>query len=92
VRIEIAATAEEKKAWEPWLLAMITEMVPLTARIDLRWTGPKALRSDRLGTALELEGPPAPHLGTGTVTGLARLPDRGARLSSAGPDIGTRLR
>ena len=92
VRVEIAATAEERAAWEPWLLALITEMVPLTARVDLRWVVAQALRRDRLGDPLTLEEPPAPLLGTGAVTGLARLPEGGARLSGSGPDIGTRLR
>jgi phage tail-like protein len=92
IRIEIAATAEERKAWEPWLLALITEMVPVTVRVELRWIGAHALRGDRLGGEIVLEGTPAAHLGSGAVTGLARLPDRGARLSAAGPDLGTRLR
>jgi phage tail-like protein len=92
IRIEIAATAEEREAWKPWLLAMITEMVPLTVRVELRWVSARELRSGRLDGTLKLEGLPAPHLGTGTVMGLARLPERGARLSASGPDIGTRLR
>jgi phage tail-like protein len=92
IRIEMAASAEERKAWEPWLLALITEMVPITVRVELRWAGAHALRGDRLGGEITLEGTPAPHLGTGAVTGLARLPDRGARLSAAGPGLGTRLR
>ncbi|HET8775149.1 MAG TPA: phage tail protein [Thermoanaerobaculia bacterium] len=88
IRIDVAASEEEL----PWLLALIADMVPLTARVELRWIGRHALRSDRLGGTLTLEAPPAPHLGEGAVTGLARLPDRGARLSASGPDIGTRLR
>jgi hypothetical protein len=92
IRIEVAATGQERKAWEPWLLALITEMVPLTARVELRWVSAQALRSDRLDGTLTLEAPPAPYLGSGAVTGLARLPERGARLSASGPNIGTRLR
>jgi phage tail-like protein len=92
IRIEVAATAEERKAWEPWLLALIAEMVPLTARLDLRWVGAHALRGDRLGGPLALEAPPVPHLGTGAVTGLAQLPERAVRLTALGLGIGTRLR
>jgi len=90
IRIEVAASAKERKAWEPWLLALVTQMVPLTTRIDLRFVG--ALRNDRLDGELTIAPPPTPHLGSGTVTGLVRLPERGARLSDCGPDIGTRLR
>lgn len=88
IRIEVAASEEE----QPWLLALITDMVPLTARVELRRVGRHALRGDRLDGTLTLEAPPAPRLGEGAVTGLAHLPDRGARLSASGPDIGTRLR
>ena len=89
IRIELAASAAERKAWEPWLLALITDMVPLTARVELRWVSTQALRSGRLDGSLTLEAAPSPHLGTDAVTGLARLPERGARLSA---DIGTPLR
>jgi phage tail-like protein len=92
VRIDIAATAAEKKAWEPWLQALITEMVPLTARVELRWVTARALRTNRLDGSMTLEPAPTPHLGTDAITSLARLPERGARLSAAGPMIGTRLR
>ena len=92
IRIDVAASAEERKAWEPWLLPLIQEMVPVTVRVVLRWVSAHALRGDRLDGSLKLEAPPAPQLGTGAVTGLARLPDGGARLSASGPHIGTRLR
>ena len=92
IRIDVAASAEERMAWEPWLLALIQEMVPLTVRVELRWVSAHALRGDRLDGTLTLEAPPAPQLGSGAVIGLARLPDGGARLSVAGPHIGTRLR
>jgi hypothetical protein len=67
-------------------------MVPLTARVELRWVSAQALRSDRLDGTLTLEAVPAPHLGTDAVTGLARLPEGGSRLSASGADIGTQLR
>jgi phage tail-like protein len=91
IRVDVAATAQERKAWEPWLLALISEMVPLTARVELRWVSSHALRGNRLDGNLTLEAAPLAHLGTDAVTGLARLPERGNRLSARGPDIGTRL-
>jgi phage tail-like protein len=91
VRVDVAATAGERKAWEPWLLRLITEMVPLTARVDLRWVSSHALRGNRLDNTLRLEAAPVAHLGTDAVTGLARLPERGNRLSAGGSDMGTRL-
>ena len=92
VRIDVAATGGERQAWEPWLRSIITEMVPLTARVDLRWVTAQALRTDRLGDALTLEAAPAPHLGTDAVTGVARLPSRGGRTSQSGPHLSTELR
>jgi len=93
VRIDIAATAEERGAWEPWLSALLASMVPVTARARLRWLGPGALRpGDQLGDALVLEDPPAPHLGSDAITGLARLPaDPGAGVSTPGMNGGNRL-
>ena len=92
VQIDVAATAAERKAWTPWLGRLISEMVPLTARVALRWVAPNALRPDRLDGSRTLEAAPSPHLGTDAITSLARLPDRGARLTAAGHGLGTRLR
>lgn len=92
VQVLVAATAGERKAWSPWLVALITEMVPLTARVTLRWTTAQALCSNRLDGTLTLESPPNPHLGTDAITGLAHLPERGVRLSACGVTIGTTLR
>ncbi len=91
VRVDIAATAEERQAWQAWLPALIDEMVPLTARVQLRWLGPQALRGTRLDGSLVLQGAITPHLGSDAVTGAARLPERGSRITSTGADIGTRL-
>ena len=91
VRVDLAATSEERQAWEPWLPALIKEMVPITARLQLQWVGPLALRGNRLDGSLVLQGPPTPHLGSDAVTGVARLPERGGRITSTGADIGTRL-
>jgi phage tail-like protein len=92
VQIDVAATAAERKAWTPWLRRLIGEMVPLTARVTLRWVSAQALQSDRLDGSIVLTTAPSPHLGTDAITNLARLPDRGARLSSSGLGLGTPLR
>lgn len=92
VQVEVAATAAELAAWRPWLPALITQMVPLTARLELRWVSKRAFRSGRLDGTVKLESPPKPQLGTDAITGLALLPDRGVRLSKCGAPMGTRLR
>lgn len=91
VRIDVAATAAEKTAWEPWLLALITEMVPLMARVELRWVTLQSLRTNRLDGTMLLESAPTAHLGTDAITSLARLPEHAPRLSETGPIAGTRL-
>lgn len=91
VRVDIAVSAEERHAWQPWLHALINGMVPLTARVHLLWVSARALRGDRLDGSLTLEATPTPHLGTDALTGVARLPERGSRLTSTGVDVGTRL-
>jgi phage tail-like protein len=91
VRIDIAASRAERRAWEAWLPALIDAMVPLTARAQLRWVSPQALRGARLDGSLVLQGVPTAHLGSDAVTGVARLPERGSRITSTGADIGTRL-
>jgi phage tail-like protein len=91
IRIDIAASRVERRAWEPWLPALINAMVPLTARPQLRWVSSQALRSARLDGSLVLQGVPTAQLGSDAVTGVARLPERGSRITSTGADIGTRL-
>ena len=90
--MDVAASAAERQAWEPWLLALITEMVPLSARVELRWLTTHALRTNRLDGSMTLDDEPAPHLGTDAITNLARLPEQGTRLSSDSPITGARLR
>ena len=93
IRVDVAATAAERKAWAPWLRTLIEEMIPLTARVELRWVSAHALRTtNRLDGTLTLQSAPAPHLGTDAITNLARLPERGAHLSALGPATGIRLR
>ena len=92
IRVDVAATAAERTAWEPWLLSLITEMVPAAVTVELRWVALQALRTNRLDGTITLEPAPPPHLGTDAITGQVRLPDSGTRLSVAGPIIGSRLR
>ena len=92
VEVEVAATAEQRAAWKPWLRALIEQMIPLTARLKFRWVTAQSLRGDRLDGTITLEDPPAPHLGTDAITGLARFPEQPTRLSTCGEAIGTRLR
>ena len=92
IRVDVAATSAERKTLEPWLLALITEMVPLTARVELRWVTAHSMRSNKLDGTMTLQSAPAPHLGTDAITNLARLPERGAHLSASGPITGARLR
>jgi hypothetical protein len=91
IRIEIAATAEERRQWEPWLRTLILEMVPLTSRVQLLWVSASLLSSQELDGTLSLEPVPWAHLDTDAITGLARLPEGRIRLSSCGPAINTRL-
>jgi phage tail-like protein len=92
VRVEIAATAAERKAWSPWLPGVMATMVPLTARLQLVWVSRHALRTDRLDGTMTLETDPIAHLGTDAITGVARLPETGSRLSSTGPAMTTTAR
>ena len=92
VQIDVEATTSERKAWEPWLLTLITEMVPLTARVELRWVAPRSLRTHCLDGNMTLDPVPTAHVGTDAITNLARLPERGVRMSASGPIVGTRLR
>jgi phage tail-like protein len=91
IRVDVAATAEERASWEPWLLALIQQMIPLTARVELRWVTSQALSTKRLDGTMTIESDIEPHLGTDAITDLSRLPERGARLSDTGANVGTRL-
>jgi phage tail-like protein len=92
VRVEVAATASERKAWEPWLTDLIAQMISLTARVEFRWVTAESLRTtDLLDGTMTLGPDPIAHLGTDAITSLARLPRRGTRLSGTGPVVGTRL-
>ena len=85
IRVDIGASAQEEAAWKPWLGALIQSLIPATATLTLNWVSPLAFAGDpRLGDELELDTSTDPHLGTDSVTGIARLPRRG-------PDPGTSL-
>jgi phage tail-like protein len=93
VRVDLAASATEKAAWEPWLRALLSTYLPATISLVLRWTSLRALRSGTpiLNESLILESSPAPHLGTDAITGLARFPDSKPRLWQSGLPMGTQL-
>jgi phage tail-like protein len=91
IRVDVAASAQERRAWEPWLATLVDAMVPLTARAQLRWVAARPPQGRRLAGSLVLEAPPAPRLGSDAVLGLARLPQRGSRITASGADIGMRL-
>jgi hypothetical protein len=92
IAIEVAATAAERILWEPWLLRLVTEMVPLSTTVEVHWISAQMLRTNRLDDALTLEASPTAHLGTDAITGLARLPDKRVSISATGPILGGRLR
>jgi len=91
VRVEVAAIAVERKAWESWLPALVREMIPVTARAEVRWVSARALRTNRLDGTMVLVSAPLAHLDTDAITGLAQLPEGGIRLSESGPSMSTPL-
>jgi phage tail-like protein len=91
VRVDLAADAAQRSAWEPWLAGLLSAMAPATTRVRLRWISPALLHGDRLEDGRTLDDAPLPRLGTDAITGLARLPDDpfGSLPGSLAP--GTRL-
>lgn len=92
VRVDIAASASERKAWEPWIASVLSAMAPATVTLTLRWIPQYALKSSILDGTLVLEAAPVPHLGADAITGLARLPETKPCLSQTGLTIGALLR
>jgi phage tail-like protein len=92
IRIEVAATGKQRRALEPVLLSMLTEMVPLTARIELWWVASRALRSNVLDDTFVLEPAPTTRLGDDAITGQARLPAGRLQINECGPSVEDRLR
>jgi hypothetical protein len=93
VIVEVMATAQEQRAWEPWLHTLLSDMVPVSARLRLRWISPAAsFYRDRLDDAWVLEPDPDAYLGTSAVTGLAHLASGGLPvLTHIGVDTASRL-
>jgi phage tail-like protein len=93
VVVEVMATAEERRAWQPWIYRLVSEMVPVTSRLRLRWVSAAASwYRDRLDDAWVLEADPEAYLGTGAVTGLAHLASEGPiELTRVGVDAASRL-
>jgi len=88
LRVDIAASADERRAWSPWLRGLLAEMVPVSTRLAMRWLPRDAFRDE---DDIVLEGPRPPLLGTDSVTGLSRLPDRESFMTLPGTPIGGRL-
>jgi phage tail-like protein len=80
--VEVAASAREKRLWTPWFANVLSSMVPLTARLQIRWLGPDAFVDGTLGDTLILGHPSNPRLGTDAVTGQVWLPDGASTLSA----------
>jgi hypothetical protein len=93
VVVELMATAEERRAWEPWIYTLVGEMVPVTSRLRLRWvTAAASWYRDRLDDAWVLQADPEAYLGTSAVTGLAHLASEGPiELTHVGVDAASRL-
>jgi hypothetical protein len=89
VRVDVAATAEERRDWSPWFKALIMEVMPISASLTLRWLPPSALGS--IEGDITLAGDPVPQLGTDTIMGATRLPGRESALSESGTAIGGRI-
>lgn len=88
IRIDIAATTAERRAWSAWLAALVRDMVPAGTRVAFRWLPTGALGRADGEVVLGPDSDPAPTLGTNTVAGSARLPERDTPLSPLGPAIG----
>jgi len=83
IRVDIAASAEERALWEPWLGSLIDAVLPATARAALHWVRPSAFDSARIGQGATLDAEALARLGTDAVTGRALL---GGRRRSVLPD------
>lgn len=93
VTLHVAADGAQRAAWQPWLERLVADVMPVTARLRLRWHAPAHLRSDRLGEDFILAGPPSTRLGADAIAGLSRLPGDGEqRLGPDGMETGATLR
>jgi phage tail-like protein len=90
IRIDINTDSEEQKAWEPWLLRMAESLVPVTARVQIRWLSGHAFHSEIfLDSELKLETVEPPQLGLNTIAGFIHLPEN-VDLSLKGIDLNSR--
>jgi phage tail-like protein len=90
VQVDIAASADQRKSWEPWIRALLIAMLPATTRLDLRWRARGALADDL--TDIELRDPTAaPTLGTDAVTGEFVLAAGPPVVADSGTDVGVRI-
>jgi phage tail-like protein len=77
LRVDLAATTAQRKAWEPWLTGVLAAVVPASARVQIRWLSPAALPGDEwLTDSSTLRPAPATRLGSEAFTGLTVLPYR----------------
>jgi phage tail-like protein len=92
VVVEVAATSAERRDWS-WLRPLLEQVMPLTARLRLRWTALHGARAgDVLHAELRLEADPAARLGEASIVGSMRLTDHATPpLDTAGPTPGFRL-
>ncbi len=89
VRVDIEASAEDRRSSETWLQRLVDSMIPATARADIRWLGRGTRGATRITDESKLRAQPEARLGTDAVTGRAqlggrrrtRLPDRLTRKS-----------
>jgi phage tail-like protein len=92
IRVDIAATAIERREWEPWIQSILEAAVPATTRLQVCWIHGGMLRSQRLDGETRLgDVPAAPELGTDAVTGQVRLPAGPISLPASGLGSDARL-
>ena len=92
IRVDVAATANERQILSSLLRPLIAAMIPLSARVNLRWISARALRGAGLGANSTLEAPPKAVLDSESVVGRVRLPNDRKTLLTESLSIGTRLR
>lgn len=84
IRVDVAANAQEREAWEPWLTRLLAEMAPEGTRATVRWTNANGLRGDLLDESLMLEDEQPTLLGADAILGTMRFPRVGSSLRSDG--------
>jgi phage tail-like protein len=77
LRVELTATAEERRSWSQWISALIAAMIPASMRLSIRWRAPGLPSTELTADGIVLLAPPEPRLGTDAIAGYARLPTSG---------------